>query len=230
MLRCPYGRQQQLRVLGFDARGLHQHRDRQQQGIAQSQRIVCAESRYRLAALEFAVVATSHGPRCSDSVEHCNTQGLVIDQMGIELCSRCDPRQSGWRVEDALSEFDAQYSSFLSYNTTDRQRNASNIFTPSIFTARDTTYQNAISKRLATGGVATARSQTIYSPTTSRPLAVPLAWFRATTRRFLKFKSNIHWPKVEVHWSIGFLSSWLASTKTSPSIKLRKVFEISCDR
>ncbi len=62
-----------------------------------------------------------------------------------------------------MSEFDAQYSSFLSYNTTDRQRNASNIFTPSIFTARDTTYQNAISKRLATGGVATARSQTIYS-------------------------------------------------------------------
>ncbi len=53
-------------------------------------------------------------------------------------------------------------------------------------------------------------------PTTSRPLAVPLVWFRATTRRFLKFKSNIHWPKVEVHLSIGFLSSWLASTKTLP--------------
>ncbi len=94
-----------------------------------------------------------------------NSQPRVIDQNG----NRTLPRGASLAnqvggVEDALAEFDAQYSSILAYNTTDRQRNTgTNIFTPNFFTARDTTYQNAISKRIATGGVVTGRLQTIYS-------------------------------------------------------------------
>jgi outer membrane protein TolC len=68
-------------------------------------------------------------------------------------------------VEDALSEFDAQFSAFWSYSNTDRPRNVGsrNIFNPQNFTAKDSTGQMALSKRIATGGVVTARSQTIYS-------------------------------------------------------------------
>jgi len=92
-------------------------------------------------------------------------QALVIDQNGNRTLPRGAIRANQVAgVEDALSEFDAQYSSFLSYNTTDRQRNTGpNTFTPTPFAAKDTNYQSAISKRLATGGVATARSSTAYS-------------------------------------------------------------------
>ncbi|MFO0921433.1 MAG: TolC family protein [Pirellulales bacterium] len=109
-----------------------------------------------------AQLRTNLDPAITSST--ANTQGLVIDQNGNRTLPRgaIKANQVGG-IEDALAEFDAQASSFLSYNTTDRQRNASNLFTPSIFTARDTTFQNALSKRTATGGVVTARSQTIYS-------------------------------------------------------------------
>ena len=79
-------------------------------------------------------------------------------------------------VEDALSEFDAQYSSFISFSTTDRARNvgSGNVFNPQFFQGRDGTGQMALSKRMATGGVATLRSQSIYSfnniPTQSQGL------------------------------------------------------------
>jgi outer membrane protein TolC len=68
-------------------------------------------------------------------------------------------------VEDALSEFDAQYSAFMSYNTTDRPRNtpAGIPLNPQFFQGRDGTGQMALSKRMATGGVVTLRSQTAYS-------------------------------------------------------------------
>ena len=95
-----------------------------------------------------------------------NSQPAVIDQNGNRILARGSSRanQVGG-VEDALSEFDAQYSSFMSYNTTDRARNvgAGNVFNPQFFQGRDTTAQMAISKRTATGGVATIRSQSIYS-------------------------------------------------------------------
>jgi len=67
-------------------------------------------------------------------------------------------------VEDALAEFDAQTSSFVNLATTDRARNtgADNPFNPRQFTALDVTQQSAISKRIATGGVATLRQQTIF--------------------------------------------------------------------
>ncbi|MCY2975496.1 MAG: TolC family protein [Planctomycetota bacterium] len=95
-----------------------------------------------------------------------NTQPQVVDQNGNRVLPRGASRanQVGG-IEDALSEFDAQFSSFVGYNTTDRPRNvgAGNVFNPQFFQANDGTMQSAISKRVATGGVVTARSQTIYS-------------------------------------------------------------------
>ncbi len=93
-----------------------------------------------------------------------NSQPAVTDQNGNRVAPRGASRanQVGG-VEDALSEFDAQYTSFISFNTTDRARNvgAGNVFNPQQFAARDTTAQAAISKRMATGGITTFRSQTI---------------------------------------------------------------------
>lgn len=95
-----------------------------------------------------------------------SSQPVAVDQNGNRIPARGAARavQTGG-VEDALSEFDAQYSSFMSFNTTDRARNVGtgNVFNPQQFMARDTTAQMAISKRIATGGVVTARSQSIYS-------------------------------------------------------------------
>jgi outer membrane protein TolC len=95
-----------------------------------------------------------------------NSQPLTVDQNGNRILPRGSARanQVGG-VEDALSEFDAQFSSFMSFNTTDRARNVGgrNVFNPQQFMARDTTGQLALSKRMATGGVVSARSQSIYS-------------------------------------------------------------------
>jgi hypothetical protein len=95
-----------------------------------------------------------------------NTQPQVVDQNGNRVLPRGASRanQVGG-IEDALSEFDAQFSSFVGYNTTDRPRNVGpdNPFNPQFFQADDGTMQSAISKRIATGGVVTARSQTIFS-------------------------------------------------------------------
>jgi outer membrane protein TolC len=95
-----------------------------------------------------------------------NSQPMVTDQNGNRILPRGAARanQVGG-VEDALSEFDAQFSAFWSYNNTDRARNvgSGNVFNPQEFRGRDSTGQMALSKRIATGGVVTARSQTIYS-------------------------------------------------------------------
>ncbi len=95
-----------------------------------------------------------------------NSQPAVTDQNGNRILPRGAARanQVGG-VEDALSEFDAQATSFISFNTTDRARNvgAGNVFNPQLFLARDVTAQMAISKRTATGGVTTFRSQSISS-------------------------------------------------------------------
>ncbi len=68
-------------------------------------------------------------------------------------------------VEDALAEFDAQVSGVMSYGTTDRPRNVAtpSAFNQQLFQATDSSQQLAISKRMATGGVITARQQVIYS-------------------------------------------------------------------
>jgi outer membrane protein TolC len=113
-----------------------------------------------------ALVATTTSP-----------QQIAIDGNGNRVPARGLTRanQVGG-VEDALSEFDAQYSSFISFSTTDRARNvgSGNVFNPQFFQGRDGTGQMALSKRMATGGVATLRSQSIYSfnniPTQSQGL------------------------------------------------------------
>ena len=95
-----------------------------------------------------------------------STQPLQVDQNGNRVSQRGAVRanQVGG-VEDALAEFDAQASSFLGYNTTDRPRNVGpgNVFNPQFFQAVDGNFQSALSKKTATGGVATLRSTTGYS-------------------------------------------------------------------
>ncbi len=95
-----------------------------------------------------------------------NSQPISVDGNGNRILARGAARanQVGG-VEDALSEFDAQFSAFWTYNNTDRPRNvgSGNIFNPQLFRGQDSTAQMALSKRMATGGVVTARSQSIYS-------------------------------------------------------------------
>jgi Outer membrane efflux protein len=95
-----------------------------------------------------------------------SSQPLAIDGQGNRIAPRGSVRanQVGG-VEQALSEFDAQYSAIFGYNTTDRPRNVGqgNVFNPQLFKATDASLQNAISKRLATGTVVTARTNTVYS-------------------------------------------------------------------
>ncbi|MFN3194156.1 MAG: TolC family protein [Aureliella sp.] len=95
-----------------------------------------------------------------------STQPLTIDGQGNRIPQRglIRSNQIGG-VEDALSEFDAQFSALFGYNTTDRPRNvgAGNVFNPQFFQAVDANGQWALSKRLATGTVATLRGSGIYS-------------------------------------------------------------------
>lgn len=95
-----------------------------------------------------------------------NTQPLVVDSQGNRVAPRGSARtnQVGG-VEDALSEFDTQFSSLFGYNTTDRPRNVGpgNVFNPQLYQGVDANAQAALSKRLATGTVVTARTTTVYS-------------------------------------------------------------------
>ena len=95
-----------------------------------------------------------------------STQPLQVDSQGNRVPFRGAVRSNQvGGVEDALSDFDAQYSSLLGYNTTDRPRNVGpgNQFNPQLFQAIDANYQSALSKKMATGGVVTARATTVYS-------------------------------------------------------------------
>ena len=95
-----------------------------------------------------------------------STQPLAIDSQGNRVASRGSVRSNQvGGVEDALSEFDAQFSALFGYNTTDRPRNVGqgNVFNPQFFRAVDSNAQAALSKRMATGTVATARFTTVYS-------------------------------------------------------------------
>jgi len=127
----------------------------QRQNADMAATILSSPSQQLLTASDAAITATTTSP-----------QPLIIDQNGNRILPRGASRanQVGG-VEDALSEFDAQYNSFVAFNTTDRARNvgAGNVFNPQLFHGRDTTAQMSLSKRIATGGVVTARSQSIYS-------------------------------------------------------------------
>ncbi|MEQ1827432.1 MAG: transporter, partial [Pirellula sp.] len=67
-------------------------------------------------------LTSAHDPALTATTT--SSQPMVIDQNGNRILPRGAARanQTGG-VEDALSEFDAQYSSFMSFNTTDRVRN-----------------------------------------------------------------------------------------------------------
>lgn len=95
-----------------------------------------------------------------------NTQPLTIDSQGNRVAQRGAIRSNQvGGVADALAEFDAQSSFIMGYNTTDRPRNvgSGNQFNPQFFQAVDANGQAAISKRMATGTIATARIGTVYS-------------------------------------------------------------------
>ncbi len=99
------------------------------------------------------------------------TVPLVIDGNGNRVLPRGASRanQVGG-VEDALAEFDAQSSAFVSSETTDRPQNTQVAVATQTVT---TTQQSAISKRFATGGVATLRQQVLYNRSKT-PLAQTL--------------------------------------------------------
>ncbi len=76
--------------------------------------------------------------RCGHHRSDCSTQTLAIDSNGNRIPIRGAVRSNQvGGVEDALSEFDAQFSALAGYNTTDRPRNvgAGNIFNPQFFQA-----------------------------------------------------------------------------------------------
>ncbi|QDV23789.1 Outer membrane efflux protein [Aureliella helgolandensis] len=95
-----------------------------------------------------------------------STQPLVVDSQGNRVAPRGSSRSNQvGGVEDALSEFDTQFSAIFGYNTTDRPRNVGpgNPFNPQLFQGVDSNGQAAISKRHANGTITTARFTTVYS-------------------------------------------------------------------
>jgi hypothetical protein len=127
----------------------------QRQNIDIAANILSTPSQQQSSVYDPAITATTTSP-----------QQIAVDQNGNRILPRGAARanQVGG-VEDALSEFDAQFSAFFSYNNTDRARNvgSNNPFNPTLFKGRDSTGQMALSKRMATGGIVSARSQSIYS-------------------------------------------------------------------
>lgn len=127
-----------------------------------------AEQRQSVAAQFVSGTSDQFGSVYDVAIQQSATQSipLTVDGNGNRVLARGVQRanQIGG-VEDALAEFDAQVSGFVNYNTTDRLRNVGtdNVFNPTQFQATDGTQQLAISKRMATGGIATLRQQLLYS-------------------------------------------------------------------
>lgn len=134
-----------------------------------------AETRQNVAAQFTSASVEQVGSIYDIAISQSTTQSvpLTVDGNGNRVLPRGVLRanQIGG-VEDALSEFDAQASTFINYSKTDRPANAPNsAVTRAISQADDVTQQAALSKRIATGGVVTLREQIIYgrnnSPTTA---------------------------------------------------------------
>ena len=127
-----------------------------------------SEFRQNIAAQFSSGTADQFGSIYDTAIQQSTTQSipLTIDGAGNRVLPRNVLRanQVGG-VEDALAEFDAQVSAFISTDTTNRRQNvgSANIINPVLSEATNTTQQLAISKRYATGGVATIRQQTLYS-------------------------------------------------------------------
>ena len=126
-----------------------------------------AEFRQNIAAQFTSATADQLGSIYDVAIQQATTQSipLTVDGNGNRVLPRGVQRanQIGG-VEDALSEFDAQASSFIDYSTTDRPRNTGDsAVSETFFQGQDATQQSAISKRFATGSVATLRQQVVYS-------------------------------------------------------------------
>ena len=125
-----------------------------------------AEQRQNVADQFISGSAEQFGSVYDVAIQQSTTQSvpLTVDSNGNRTLPRGVLRanQVGG-VEDALAEFDAQASGFFSYSNTDRPRNAGDsAVTTSQFQSDDVTAQTAISKRMATGGVASLRHQLVY--------------------------------------------------------------------
>ena len=145
-----------------------------------------AEFRQNVAAQIVSGNADQFGSIYDVAIQQSTTQSvpLSVDGSGNRLLPRGVLRanQIGG-VEDALAEFDAQASGFVTFDTTDRPQNSVLQINPLFSTARNSTQQSAISKRLATGGVATLRQQSQYTrnntpffPALNAARAVPSDW------------------------------------------------------
>ena len=128
-----------------------------------------AELRQNVAAQFTSATADQLGSIYDVAIAQSTTQSapLTVDGNGNRVLPRAVLRanQIGG-VEDALSEFDAQASAFFNVSTTDRQQNTT---VPVPLQTITTTQQSAISKRFATGGVATLRQQVLYDRSESPP-------------------------------------------------------------
>ncbi|MFK8114860.1 MAG: TolC family protein [Rubripirellula sp.] len=126
-----------------------------------------AEFRQNVAAQFTSASADQLGSIYDIGIQQSTTQSipLTIDGNGNRTLPRGVLRanQVGG-VEDALAEFDAQASGFLNFSTTDRPRNSgASQVSVSQAEGTDITQQAALSKRFATGGIATFREQVSYS-------------------------------------------------------------------
>ena len=127
-----------------------------------------AEFRDNVAAQFTSASVEQLGSIYDVAIQQSTTQAnaLTVDGNGNRVLPRGVFRanQIGG-VEDALAEFDAQVTAFVDTRSTDRARNSGsglNLSNP-LSQGLDTTQQAAISKRMATGGVATFRQQLLYS-------------------------------------------------------------------
>lgn len=127
-----------------------------------------AEQRQNVVSQFVSGTSDQFGSVYDVALQQTSTQSIpiTIDGAGNRVVGRGVQRanQVGG-VEDALAEFDAQVSSVFSYGTTDRPQNisAGNPFNIPLRRNVDGSHQAAISKRFATGGIATLREQLVYS-------------------------------------------------------------------
>ena len=127
-----------------------------------------SETRNNVAAQFTSATADQLGSIYDVALQQTTTQSipLTVDGAGNRTLPRGVLRanQIGG-VEDALAEFDAQFSTFVDTSITDRPQNTgvANTINPPLSQATNVTHQAALSKRFATGGVATIREQVLYS-------------------------------------------------------------------
>ena len=125
-----------------------------------------AEARQNVAAQFTSASVEQVGSIYDIAISQATTQSvpLTVDGNGNRVLPRGVLRanQIGG-VEDALAEFDAQASGFVNFTKTDRPTNSRNSqVSTAINQATNVTQQAALSKRFATGGVATLREQILY--------------------------------------------------------------------